>query len=175
MKELTLKQAAKKFKCSTKTLRRRIKTGVIQAKLVKGPKGPEYRILLGLPKNEGGIKIVTTKSEKSQSENLDYKKLYEDLLKRHEQAMMLVGKLQAELQKKMPQLEAQAASLQQKHDELLKLYTEKDRHLQEKDKQLEMKEFIVNELAKELERASAELKRRQASPWFTFRRWLGFA
>ena len=173
MKELTLAQAAKKYNCSTKTLRRRIKAGLLQAHLVPGHKGPEYRVLVGRKqksdqKSDMNVFTVTGVGEG------DYRKLYEELLRRHEQAMMLVGKLQSDLQKKMPQLEAHAASLQEKHDELLRLYTEKDQHLKDKDKQIEMKEFIVNELAKELDRASLELKKR-TSPWYGIKRFLGFA
>jgi len=175
MRGLSIKEAAKILKVSTKTLRRQIKAGAIKAKLVSGHKGPEYRILLKTAsetaKNgEIAVKVVSAKK----GANTDYQKLYEDLLQRHEQAMMLVGKLQSDLQKKMPQLEAHAASLQQKHDELFKLFTEKEHHLKEKDKQIEMKEFIVNELAKELDRANIELLK-QRSPWNQFKRWLGFA
>ena len=42
---LTISQAAKKLGISTRTVRRYIKSGKIQAELVAGPFGEEYRIL----------------------------------------------------------------------------------------------------------------------------------
>ena len=41
----TIAEAAKALSVSTKTIRRFVKSGKIQARLVSGPFGPEYRIL----------------------------------------------------------------------------------------------------------------------------------
>lgn len=49
--DLTIAEAAKKLRVSTRTIRRHIKTGKIKARLIEGSFGPEYRIF-DLPKGD---------------------------------------------------------------------------------------------------------------------------
>lgn len=216
MIELTLKEAADKLKCSEKTIRRRIKGGQLKAKLVPGPKGYEYRVVMDdMPKGASKkdkvqkikIKISSSKQEPIAKKNaekkaepdtnvefethkladdleqlkksrlgssaVDYKGLYEDLLKRHEQAMMLMGRLQSEIEKRVPVLEEKAASLQKKHDEIAKRHEETERELNSHKQHLERKEYIIKELSRELEGAAVELDRR-AKIGYAFKRFFGF-
>ena len=123
---LTLKQVAGKLKLSEKTLRRQIKAGRLSATLISGPKGLEYRIMpsdietFAKNRKEDKVKRVKIAHHRYPSaierdilerDGLDYKKLFEDLLSRHEQAMVLMGKLQGELATKVPLLEERASSL----------------------------------------------------------------
>jgi predicted RNase H-like nuclease (RuvC/YqgF family) len=179
MQEVTLQEAAKILHCSTKTIRRRIHAGLLSARLVSGHKGPEYRISLQESDSVTKAQIPKAKIGQVSPNPLDpsntpaslthYEKLYREISAKYEQALMLIGRLQAELDKKVPQLEAEASSLKEKYD-LLKLnHEEKQRKLREHEKALETKEYVIAELAKELDNVNLELKKRE-SPLYLFKR-----
>lgn len=140
----TLKQAAEKLKVSEKTLRRQIKAGSLLATLISGPKGLEYRImpsdLTEYTRKRKEEKITKAKrayrfppaveKEILSSDGLDYKKLFEDLLSRHEQAMVLMGKLQGEIATKVPLLEERASSLASAVEEKDKILVEISQELE---------------------------------------------
>jgi len=142
--QLTLSQAAKLIKVSEKSIRRYIKANRLNATMVKGQKGEEYRInkndLNKLikpprgkkshrrnvkktpPKKQGVIsalqeepiqqedqltplkqiieknvpKIVSLSSQ-SQDNLIDYRLLYEKLLAKYEQSLIMIGSLEAQL------------------------------------------------------------------------------
>ncbi len=168
---MNIKEAADFFKVSEKTIRRWIKAGKIKAELISGKKGPEYRIdensLSDFKKekpksSKAQVKTATSSktSETKEKEKTDqeiWKKLYQELLQRHEQAMILMGKLQGELNSKVPLLEERAASL---------------------SKALEEKEKIIIELRKEIEilknppEEPEDNKEKKPSLWRRFINWL---
>jgi excisionase family DNA binding protein len=76
--ELTIAEAAKRLRVSTRTIRRHIKSGKIKAKLIEGSFGPEYRIFdLPLGDNEQE-RATDRKKEQTFNQNgsnwLDYLK-----------------------------------------------------------------------------------------------------
>jgi|GEM_PF-6221378 len=124
----SIKRAAKKIGVSEKTIRRYIKASRLEAVLSAGPKGLEYIITSDslerflknqeqnlktkeAPPSESGAFEDIPKTNSENPFSLDYKKLFEDLLSRHEQAMLLMGKLRAEVENKVPLLEEKAKSL----------------------------------------------------------------
>lgn len=191
MKEVSLKQAALIFNCSTKTIRRRIHAGKLSARLVSGAKGPEYRIRLPENFSDKTVAKSETSHRASCYENFigtEFISRYEntedkthpnnisslqqqlrELTAKYEQALILIGRLQAELDKKVPQLEAEASSLKEKYDLLKLQHEEKVRKLKEHEQKLQTKEYVITELAKELDNAQAELKKRE-SPLFLIKR-----
>jgi len=201
MQEVSLKDASKILKCSTKTIRRKIHAGTLSARLVSGPKGPEYRILLEEPEiQKSGIRSQTrdgtevveklefiphfekvrggspasTNLQKPGAQDLNYQKLYREVSAKYEQSLMLIGRLQAELDKKLPQLEAEASSIKEKYDLLKLSYDEKHKKLQEHQEALATKEYVITELSKELDKAYLELKKRQ-SPFYGIKKLFGLA
>ena len=60
---MTITQVAGKLGVSTRTIRRYIKSGKVEARLVDGPFGEEYRID-ALPPNFGAFRSTTTTAEK---------------------------------------------------------------------------------------------------------------
>ena len=95
-----------------------------------------------------------------------FEKLYRETSGKYEQALMLIGRLQAELDKKLPQLEAEASSLKEKYDLLKLQHDEKQHKIRDHEQSIQTKEYVIAELAKELDNAHAELKRHQSPLYF---------
>jgi excisionase family DNA binding protein len=131
---LTFRQACERLGLSEKTLRKRIRAGMVEAWQVEGACGKEWRLrlpaLAGQPQEireppapepeplpATGQLVVTDPTAVPLS-------LYQDLLTRHEQAMQRLGRLEAETAR-LPALEAgtaaQAAEVREVRDRELAL------------------------------------------------------
>jgi hypothetical protein len=149
--QITLSEAAKRLKVSEKSIRRYIKSGRLEARLIKGQKGYEYRIdvgelkILEKPprgknshkdkkiKNQKNKKLIKKKiikkvkpvkplesvgeiikkriktgsiaetakpaslSSGSDANLIDYKTLYENLLAKYEQTLLMLGALESQV------------------------------------------------------------------------------
>lgn len=112
--EITFRVACQRLRLSEKTLRKRLRAGIIPGRQVEGKTGKEWRVRLpveageapGAPEPPPGETIAIL------DEPIVSLALYRELLTRHEQAVGRLGYLQAQVER-LPALEAGAAAREQ--------------------------------------------------------------